>query len=341
MVKNGVSVFLGLKEYSLDENIKYLEYARGLGYEMVFSSIHISEADSSLDEFNKMIEKINSLGMKLSLDISKKVYDTIDLPKSIYALRLDYGFTTDDIVKMSIESPYLIELNASGIDEIRLKELVDKGLNVKNIRACFNYYPKLHTGHSITFTEERIKLYHSYGIKIAGFVPSRVNFRPPMYEGLPTVESHRNGDLSVAIEELKVAGIDEIFFGDAYATHEELEILANHRCDEILLEVDTYNDYLETRLVDPFNVRVDSNEEILRFGKRNGDFKIVPFNTVERKRFDLTVDNELFLRYMGEANIVLSPLERDERVNVIGHVNASDYLINKINYRKRLRLVKR
>lgn len=341
MIKNGVSVFLGLKEYSLEENIKYLEYAKSLGYEMVFSSIHISEADTILEDFQKMFDKINSLGMKLSLDISKKVYDAIKLPECIYALRLDYGFTIEDTVEMSKNAPYLIELNASGIDEYKLKAMIEKGLNVKNVRACFNYYPRLHTGHSMRFTEERIKLFHKYGMEIAGFVPSHVNFRPPMYEGLPTVESHRNGDLSVAIEELKLAGIDEIFFGDAYASKDELETLARHRTDEVLINVECYNDYIDLKLLNPFNVRVDSNDEILRFGKRSQEYVIAPFNTVERKKFDVTVDNELFLRYMGEANIVLTPLEKDERVNVIGRIIATDYMIDKIDYRKTLRLVKR
>ena len=60
---------------------------------------------------------------------------------------------------------------------------------------------------------------NAVGIYVGAFVPSQVGFRPPMYEGLPTVESHRKLDLHIAIEELKACGVNGIYFGDAYATN--------------------------------------------------------------------------------------------------------------------------
>ena len=48
------------------------------------------------------------------------------------------------------------------------------------------------------------------------------------------------------------------------------------------------------------------------------------------KKYDLTIDNNGFLRYKGEINIVLKDLEKDERVNVIGHLNTTDFIISKV-----------
>jgi hypothetical protein len=59
-----------------------------------------------------------------------------------------------------------------------------------------------------------------------------------MYEGLPTVESHRKLDLHIAIEELKACGVNGIYFGDAYASESEITILANHRSDELMLKLE-------------------------------------------------------------------------------------------------------
>ena len=45
------------------------------------------------------------------------------LPSNIGALRLDYGFTKQDIVDLTNNAPYLIELNASTTTKEYLEEL--------------------------------------------------------------------------------------------------------------------------------------------------------------------------------------------------------------------------
>ena len=57
------------------------------------------------------------------------------------------------------------------------------------------------------------------------------------------------------------------------------------------------------------------------------------------KKYDLTIDNNGFLRYKGEINIVLKDLEKDERVNVIGHLNTTDFIINKIKDGKKFTFI--
>ena len=236
MFKKGVSVYIGLPQYTHFQNLEYIRKAKQLGYEIVFTSAHITEANFNIKQLQELIDEVDQLGMKLSLDISKRVYDNIILPPNLYALRLDYGFSYDEIIKLSHEKKYKIEINASTFSKKTILELIEKGLNPKQIRASFNYYPKLHTGHTIEFCEKTIEFYHHLGIMVSGFIPSHYSFRPPMYEGLPTVENHRKISLNLAIEELKACGIDEILFSDAYASNDELKLLSYHQKEEILVE---------------------------------------------------------------------------------------------------------
>lgn len=182
MFKKGVSVYIGLPQYTHFQNLEYIRKAKQLGYEIVFTSAHITEANFNIKQLQELIDEVDQLGMKLSLDISKRVYDNIILPPNLYALRLDYGFSYDEIIKLSHEKKYKIEINASTFSKKTILELIEKGLNPKQIRASFNYYPKLHTGHTIEFCEKTIEFYHHLGIMVSGFIPSHYSFRPPMYE---------------------------------------------------------------------------------------------------------------------------------------------------------------
>lgn len=145
MYKMGISVFNGLKEYNLASNLEYIKLAKKLGYEMVFSSAHINEAENAINDLKVCIDLANSLGMKLSLDISKPAFEKLGNISGLYSLRLDYGFTEEDIVKLSNEAEYFVELNASTLTNARFEKLVEKGLNLQKTRLSFNYYPKLHT----------------------------------------------------------------------------------------------------------------------------------------------------------------------------------------------------
>ena len=177
---------------------------------------------------------------------------------------------------------------------------------------------------------------------MGAFIPSHIGFRPPMYEGLPTVEAHRKMCLDVAIEELKACGINGIYFGDAYASTEEISILNMHNCEEILLKlrlIDS-NDNYDYLFHKSFKIRPDLNNYILRVSSLRSSEEILSFNTVDRKRYDVTLDNSKFKRYAGEINIVLQDLPKDERVNVIGSLAATDVIINHIKEGKRFKFIK-
>lgn len=342
MIDTGISVYAGLSDYSKDENIKYLRNAKELGITHVFSSAHINEAKTSQEELQSIIDECNELGLKLSLDVSKPIMSKFSELNGLFALRLDYGFTDDEIIELSKSAPYYVELNASTLSYEHIKSLIDNGINTSRTRFTFNFYPKLYTGHDIIDVYNKTKICNEVGIYVGAFIPSHYGFRPPMYEGLPTVEAHRKMDLSVAIEELKACGVNGIYFGDAYASYDEIKLLNDHNTAEILLKLQLNNsdnnlDYLFEK---SFKIRPDLNSYILRVSSLRSTIEISSFNTVDRKRYDVTLDNSKFKRYAGEINIVLQDLPKDERVNVIGSLNTTEIIVNKIKLGNRFKFIK-
>lgn len=333
MYTQGVSVFFGLKEYNLENTIAYLKKALKLGYKHVFSSAHIDEQSSDFQDLLKIIDFTIQNGMHLSLDVSKRIMDNFVIPKGLYALRLDYGFTKQEIVDFSKNKDLpLIELNASTLTKKYFESLVSLGLDIERVRFSFNYYPKMYTGHDIEFCKEMIDYLHSFNAKVLIFLPSQFSKRPPIYEGLPTIELHRKMNLNQAIEELKAIDADEIAFGDAYASVEELMTLQSHNVPHLIIDLKLYQPSFETvySLNANYTVRVDKNSFLLRMSGTRSINEIEPINFVERKKYDLTIDNSKFLRYRGEINICLLDLPFDERVNVIGSLRLTSTIVDKI-----------
>lgn len=329
-MKIGVSIFTGLKEYSLEDNLKYLKFAHEHGVKMMFTSAHINEAEKAIVELNIIINQAYDYGINTVIDVSKKVYDEINLSDKIYCYRLDYGFSDEEVVKLS--NKHHIELNASTLSREKLQKYISLGLNIKNTRASFNYYPKLYTAHSIEDAIEKIRMFNEYGIGVSAFLPSFYGKRPPMYEGLPSIEIHRNQDLSISIEELKSIDVSEIYFGDAYASENEIRLLELHNSDNVIIDVvlNEENENIEMYLDNELRVRPDYNNYLLRFGKiKDANVEQKKYQG-KRNKFDLTIDNTLFKRYSGEVNLVLQDLPYDERINVIGNAKCSDYIIKRV-----------
>lgn len=324
MFKAGFSIYTGLEDYPLSKNLEYLKLASELGYEFIFSSAHINEATDAFEELQTIVNEAHKLGIKLILDVSKPMMDRFKMPENLYSLRLDYGFSKDDIVNLSKTSKCKVELNASTLSKEEIEDLVNRGLNLSNVRTSFNFYPKLYTGHSLDLVKEKIDLFKKYNLPILIFIPSHIGFRPPMYEGLPSVEKHRKMDLELVIEELKAIGVDEIAYGDAYASNEELKLLKRHQVDHLILpfnKVDGVDNSIIENLNSIYKIRPDYNNIMLRCSGGRGKLDINKFNTVDRYYGDVTIDNSNFLRYKGEIDIMISDLPKDDRVNVIGKVD--------------------
>ena len=95
-------------------------------------------------------------------------------------------------------------------------------------------------------------MYKEYGLKVLAFVPSNNMHRGPVYNGLATIEDHRRCHLLAALSEMSLLKVDDVCFGDAYASVEEIKMAQDFNKDLITLPVHIYKGVskLEKELVE-------------------------------------------------------------------------------------------
>lgn len=326
------SIYVGLKEYPLEKNYEYMSFLKENNIDTIFVSAHMPEAfPNFLEELKLTIKKANQLGLKIILDVSKKVIDQIGIPQGIYSLRLDWGFNCNDILEL-FKNDFFIEINASIARREEIEFLIARGIDFSRLRISHNFYPKPFTGLSQEDVLNRNKLYKSLGLNVMAYVPSRLGKRPPIYEGLPTIEEHRTLDLLGSLADLAMLDVDEVCFGDAYCNEEELREALEYDRDLITIPIIVFAgiSQIELEILQKTHTnRTDENPYAVRSSLR-ADSSISPFNNVMREVKLVTIDNELLLRYQGEVGIMRKRVPADKRVNVVGRALVSDYLLQNI-----------
>lgn len=335
------SVYVGLKEYPQSKNFEYMKFLKENNIETIFISGHMPEVlPGFLDDLKETIEYANQLGLKVILDVSKKTLDQMGIPKDIYSLRLDYGFNVNDIIEL-LKEDFYVEINASITQTDEINFLISQNIDFSKLRISHNFYPKLYTGLSHEDVRKRNEMYKSLGLKIMAYVPSTSGKRPPMFEGLPTIEEHRYLDLAGSLADLAILGIDEVCFGDAYCNEEELNIALNYKRDIITIPIVVFEGISEKELAILKRThanRRDANPYFIRSSFRTKE-TIKSFNAIERLPKMITIDNEGFLRYQGEVGIMKTNLPKDKRVNVVGKAMISDFLLKEIKPGQKFRFM--
>lgn len=349
---------LGASVYLSQENediIKYLEKMQKYGVKTIFTSMHIIEDDNdeAVDRIKMVSQKINSLKMELMVDISdntmKKFNMTFDeIIKffeyiNVKSLRIDFGFNFDQIKKLS--EHFNIVLNASTINDDYCNKLISAGMDLHDITACHNFYPRVETGLSEKFLLEKNKYLKEKGFKIQAFIPGDKIKRGPLEEGLPTLEKHRHSAPLISYIELKKDFmVDEVLIGDISIKEESLKPILLYEKDKLIeLHVENLLD-LTDAISEVFWIthknRLDYSEYVIRSTMPRVQIKekVKAENTIERKVGSITIDNEKYLRYNGEIQIALKELNADERVNVLGKVVDEDipllkYIIDEVKFR--------
>jgi hypothetical protein len=300
------------------------------------------EMDTDFEkELTAVIDKANSLGLKTILDVSRPMMDRFRIP-DVYSLRLDYGFSLEEIETFYRMNRFFIELNASAVTREQLEYFAGRGLDFSRFRVSHNFYPKPYTGLSQEEIEKRNRMFHEFGMKVMVYIPSSSGKRPPIYQGLPTAEAHRNMGLEAMLSEMKYIGADEVVFGDSYASADELERAAEFDFSIVQIPILTVRDLTETekqQIEAIHQNRIDQPESMIRSSLRLHEGIIEPHHNETRHFGDVTVDNRNFLRYQGEVSVVLEDLPADNRVNVIGKALASEYLLKHIKPGEKFKLV--
>ena len=296
----------------------------------VFLSLHISEEfdDTFCARAEKTCHALADMGFRIIADVSVKTVkqfgcaDLTELAEKLrlWALRIDYGFSRQEIEAMAEKMP--IVLNASTTTAEDAAAIAAKG---NPVMAMHNFYPRPETGLDEDYLRETTENLRQAGLQVLAFIPGDTQKRGPVFEGLPTLEAHRNILPSAAFADLVLNyGMEEIFVGDPGLSEKETERI--HRfCREGILSIPCQIHEDWHHLYDQvFTCRIDSPKWLVRFQESRiyscqGQIT-EPCNCVQRTEGSLTIDNIRYGRYSGEIMLIRSDLPADDRVNVIGQV---------------------
>ncbi|MCL4424295.1 MAG: MupG family TIM beta-alpha barrel fold protein [Firmicutes bacterium] len=342
--KTGISLYPGLYN-SREEIMAALERAASFGVTEVFTSLHIPEANPGimLADCQAMGRRAQELGLRITADVAPVSFDRLGasvdrlepfVGLGLGGLRADYGFSLQDLVRLANNPLGLkLVLNASSIREELVKDLLQAGVKPERLEACHNFYPRRESGLAWRYFLSQSTMLKEAGIEVAAFVASRRNRRAVMYEGLPTVETHRGLTPARAAEELWATGVvDIVYVGDPLTPEDELAGLArvagrDHL--ELRLRVAGELSQMEREILFT-NVHTQPWSEFAYVIRARGARQttsgpqVLPRNTVPRPRGTVTIDNVSYARFAGELQITLVDLPPDPRVNVVGHILPED-----------------
>jgi len=358
-LKVGISVYSG-DCYTIRANMEYIDMASSFGVTRLFTSFNVAMGNRlAFDEVVHIVKYAKSKDMDVMVDVSPEAFklvgaDIVDLgpfyQMGVSAIRCDYGFDAQAIAVMSSNAAGIdIVINASTATAGWVEEIIRAGGKVENIRACHNFYPRPYTGLSKGFFAEKTAMLKSYGLEVAAFIPSQAGKRGPLYEGLPTIEDHRVKSPVLAAKDLAYSGmVDAVYFGDAYASYEELKGILSVDPHVVELEVQIFEGISdierEILFLSHHLNRMDASEYVIRssISRSKAISPISPFNCIARDSNVITIDNEKMGRYMGELQIVKRPLPRDHRVNVVGKVDDSNgFLLDYIGPGTKFKLIRK
>lgn len=338
-MQNGISVYAGLNT-SIEENIALIETAASLGLTRIFTSVTIPEANSTegSNEFATILATGIANGFEIILDITPETLSTFDFALDFEEItpRLDDGFNPMQIAALS--HIRRIMLNASTVNKALLVALIDLNADFSNISALHNFYPQLYTGLDISYYKAQNQLLHNFGISTGAFAASlNGRRRPPLMEGLPTIEFTRNFPTDFTARYLQALGTDFVIISDSLPTQEECTTIATLNSDTIVLEASiTIDDkLLQPQIVSylskTFVARTEISPCIIRAAnsrdsKNSITTKLIN-NLTPRKPGDITINNTNFGRYAGEVQVVKLDLPADPRVNTVAQVTNLDTML--------------
>lgn len=344
----GFSVYFGL-DNSKEENKSLLENGYKLGFKRIFTSLHIPEANYEVlkIEVKEFLKLSKEYDMDIISDISPNTFKFLEIENmdlkslknlGVKTIRIDFGYSEKEIAEMTKNTYGIkIQLNASTITEEFFKELDKHSPNYENMDALHNFYPRIGTGISEECMIEKNRLLNERGITPCAFVQSNNRKRSPLKDGLPTLEDHRGLDVEEAANHLIALKNKSIFIGDSLPSYSEMESLANLDINSIKLDikVNTDNEEIINILTKKYTSRTDEARDAIRASESRFFLKdevIEPFNTIDKNYGDITIDNKLYKRYMGELQILKISQKMDERTNVVGKILDKDlYLLKYIN----------
>ncbi|WHY66536.1 MupG family TIM beta-alpha barrel fold protein [Neobacillus sp. SuZ13] len=301
-----------------------IRFAGKMGVRRAFTSLHIPEESGDLaGRARELLHAAKEAGIDVYADVSARTpahlgLDNLFSLKSlgVIGLRLDDFFTNETILDLAKD--FKLALNASIMFEREIRALLEGGLEARQLLAWHNFYPRRETGLADSFFQEQNELFKKYGIPVSAYIPGDGEKRGPLFEGLPTLEDHREVDPYRAALELFRAGVEDVYIGDPEVSEDLLLKLNDFDCyHRVSVRVEGFQE-------GEFRLRPDFSRDVLRLMDTRSSDTVVAENTAARPIGTITRDNDRYGRYRGEVQITLCDLPADERVNVVGRVVEAD-----------------
>lgn len=347
---------LGISIYSqhgtLNDIKDYIKLAHANGFDRIFTCLMSLKNDEEREKLQQLNQFAHTLGFEIYADVAPAVLEELGISfreisqlKESYhldGLRLDMGFSGQEEAFMSLDGSNMkIELNISNGTKY-VENVLSYKPNLENIVGCHNFYPRMYTGLSRSHFMNSSMLFKKNHIRTAAMISSQAAKFGPWEEtpyGLPTLEEHRHLPIVVQAKDLWHTGlIDDLIIGNMYASKEELEALGRLNRNKLELQVETSSliSSLEEKVIfeEPHFNRGDVSEYVIRSTQPRVKYKNDSFpahDTGNIERGDITIDNDLDIRYKGELQIALKAMPNAGCTNVVAKVVPEEhYLLDQI-----------
>lgn len=365
-----MAIVLGVSVYPEQETIQqiddYLKLASSYGFTKVFTSMFSIEGNKEevAQYFKNFTGIAHKYGMKVSGDCNTAFLDKMGASESdltifqemgIDSIRMDLCYGDERDVTL-INNNYGIGVEMSAAFVKHIDNAINGGASINNMVCCHNFYPERYTGADLESTMNVNDHWKEKGVKVAIFISSNVPGAHgpwPIQEGLPTLEDHRWMTVADQVKHcLAMDNVDEIIFGNAFASKEEFESI-KETMDQVYVnipkkeELGPFAEYIPhgTFKRIPFDIELadgvtDLEKKILYYEAHSaGEYlyymirsrwtriffknESIPYRKCNKEVFhrgDVVIVNDNCKHYHGELHIVLKDTPNDGEKNYIGHI---------------------
>lgn len=348
MKKIGISIYP--EKASFESDFLYITKSAKLGFSRLFISLLEMKGDKAviIEKFKKIISFAKDKKFEVILDVNPAIFSEMEISYSdlsffahlgAQGVRLDLGFSgTEEALMTHNPHDLLIEINMSHGTNY-LENILSRRPRTGFLIGSHNFYPHEFTGLDYNYFEKCCQKFRKQNIPTAAFInaPSGTYGPWPLEEGICTLEEHRHASIQTQAAHLLFSDlIDCVIIGNAYASDEELETvarLAKMRTVPIRVKLSSSISDLEKDIVlgNTHIYRGEVSSYVYRTKsdsrKKYSNHLIPQNNTIEIKRGDILVDNDLYLQYKGELQIAKKERAKNEKVNVVGKIHPDDFLL--------------
>lgn len=364
---------LGISLYPEQERMEditaYIQLAGKYGFTKIFTSMFsvAGEANEVLAYFKNLCDIAHENHMEVCIDANAKMFEKFGASEKdirvfknigVDEIRMDFCFGDERDILL-VENKENIKIQFSAFMTELLQPIIAKCKEPSKITICHNFYPERYTGVSRDEFMRLNKFWKERDMKIGAFISTNVSDAHgpwPVYNGLPTLEEHRDRPVDFQVRELMaMKDVDLIMFGNAFASENELRAV-----QQAVKEKDIDKEYgefekmliaavptvgknsvvlhveeevgineVEKKILYEFRRHCDlgdSSEYMLRsritrmlYGKES-----IPHRTCKKEYFtkgDILVVNDNLKHYCGELEICIKDMKNDGQRNIVGYLN--------------------